>query len=437
MIDKILNTINTIIPEKWRWILSHEGFRRYFKNTSWMFFGHMLSLLMSFFIGTWLIRYLGPTNYGVLSYALSFGGLLGFLSYLVSDGILSRELVKYPEKRDSLLGTAFVLKLIGGATALLLTIIVAFLIDNSSLSRILIIIYSLTFIIPAFGVVGTFFQANVQAKQTVKAQIVAMVISSLLKVVIILSDWGIIWVMAVYVLDGLWSTITLWLIYRQNNLHIKNWHFNKILAKSLAKDSAYLMLSSAAWFIYVKVDQVIIGRIMNETQVGLYAAAVKLSEIWNFIPSIICTSLFPAIVNARIKGDNIYRQRLKSLYWFLGLAAAVLAIPITILARPIVLFLFGPSYQASIIVLQIYIWTGVGIFLGSGVSQYMLAENMVRTTLFLSLLGMAINIGLNLVWIPKFGLIGAAWASVVSYLFVPTIVILLDKYFKKYFEKTI
>jgi O-antigen/teichoic acid export membrane protein len=431
MIDKILDKINTIIPEKWRWVLSHEGFRKYFKNTGWMFFGQMFALLVSFFFGTWLIRYLGPTNYGVLSYALSFGGLLGFLSYLVSDGILSRELVKHPEKRDSLLGTAFVLKLIGGAVALLLTIIAAFIIDNSRLSRVLIIIYSLTFIIPAFGVVGNFFQANVQAKQTVKAQMVAMAISSILKVAIIFSGLGIIWVMAVYVLDGLWSTITLWLIYRQNNLHVKDWHFDKVLAKSLAKDSSYLMLSSAAWFIYVKVDQVIIGRMMNETQVGLYAAAVKLSEIWNFIPSIICTSLFPAIVNARIKGDEVYRQRLKSLYWFLGLAALILAIPITILARPIVLFLFGPSYQASIIVLQIYIWTGVGMFLGAGVSQYMLAENMVKTTLFLSLLGMAVNIGLNLIWIPEFGLIGAAWASVVSYLVVPVAIFSVGNFIKK------
>jgi O-antigen/teichoic acid export membrane protein len=431
MIDKILDKINTIIPEKWRWVLSHEGFRKYFKNTGWMFFGQMFALLVSFFFGTWLIRYLGPTNYGVLSYALSFGGLLGFLSYLVSDGILSRELVKHPEKRDSLLGTAFVLKLIGGAVALLLTIIAAFIIDNSRLSRVLIIIYSLTFIIPAFGVVGNFFQANVQAKQTVKAQMVAMAISSILKVAIIFSGLGIIWVMAVYVLDGLWSTITLWLIYRQNNLHVKDWHFDKVLAKSLAKDSSYLMLSSAAWFIYVKVDQVIIGRMMNETQVGLYAAAVKLSEIWNFIPGIICTSLFPAIVNARIKGDEVYRQRLKSLYWFLGLAALILAIPITILARPIVLFLFGPSYQASIIVLQIYIWTGVGMFLGAGVSQYMLAENMVKTTLFLSLLGMAVNIGLNLIWIPEFGLIGAAWASVVSYLVVPVAIFSVGNFIKK------
>jgi O-antigen/teichoic acid export membrane protein len=431
MIDKILDKINTIIPEKWRWVLSHEGFRKYFKNTGWMFFGQMFALLVSFFFGTWLIRYLGPTNYGVLSYALSFGGLLGFLSYLVSDGILSRELVKHPEKRDSLLGTAFVLKLIGGAVALLLTIIAAFIIDNSRLSRVLIIIYSLTFIIPAFGVVGNFFQANVQAKQTVKAQMVAMAISSILKVAIIFSGLGIIWVMAVYVLDGLWSTITLWLIYRQNNLHVKDWHFDKVLAKSLAKDSSYLMLSSAAWFIYVKVDQVIIGRMMNETQVGLYAAAVKLSEIWNFIPGIICTSLFPAIVNARIKGDEVYRQRLKSLYWFLGLAALILAIPITILARPIVLFLFGPSYQASIIVLQIYIWTGVGMFLGAGVSQYMLAENMVKTTLFLSLLGMAVNIGLNLIWIPEFGLIGAAWASLVSYLVVPVAIFLVGNFIKK------
>lgn len=431
MIDVVLDRINKFVPEKWRWILSHEGFRRYFKNTSWMFFGQIISLAASFFIGAWLARYLGPNNYGVLNYALSFGGLLGFLSYLVADNILSRELIKYPEKKDSLLGTALVLKLIGGFVSLVLTFIAAFIFESNYLTRSLILIYSFSFLLPAFGIVGTFFQANVQAKKTVKAQMVSMIISSALKVGIILSGLGVIWVMLVYVLDGAWSSVTLWLVYKQNGFNIRKWYFDKSLAISLFRDSVYLLLSSAIWFVYIKIDQIIIGKLMGNSDVGLYAAAVKISEIWNFIPGIICASLFPAIINAKIKGREIYRHRLKNLYWFLGSLAVVLALPITLLAKPIILFLFGPDYQAAAPILQIYIWSSVGMFLNAGVNQYMIAENMMRTTLILSLLGTAANIALNLILIPAAGLNGAALASFFSYFLIPIFVLFFGEIFRK------
>ena len=116
MVDKTLDKINTFVPEKWRWVLQHGGFRKYFKNTGWMFLGQMASLVVSFFVGVWIARYLGPDNYGSFNYAIAYAGLFSFIASLGIDGILSRDLVANPEKRDELLGTAFLLKLILIAT---------------------------------------------------------------------------------------------------------------------------------------------------------------------------------------------------------------------------------------------------------------------------------------------------------------------------------
>jgi len=98
MLDKIFKFIERFFPAKYRWILNHDGFKRYFANTGWMFFGQILSLAFSFFIGAWVARYLGPENYGAFSYAIAFAGIFGFVSSLGVDGILSRDLVAYPEK---------------------------------------------------------------------------------------------------------------------------------------------------------------------------------------------------------------------------------------------------------------------------------------------------------------------------------------------------
>jgi len=419
MLDKIFQKLERYVPAKYRWILNHDGFKRYFANTGWMFAGQMFSLLISFFIGAWLARYLGPENYGVLSYAVAFVGLFGFIASLGVDGILNRELVKYPEKRDELLGTTFRLKLIGGTIALVLCIISAFIFKTTSLIRLLIILFSFTFILQAINVISTYFQAEVKSKNNVKALFIATIISSLLKVAVILLDKGVIWIVIVYVLDFVWQGIWFARAYNQFGLKIRNWKFNKELSKKILKNSWPLMLSSAAVLIYLRIDQVMIGAMMGNYEVGLYAAAVKLVEVWYFVPGIICASLFPAIINAKKTSVEMYRRRLNNLYILMAAISILMAIPITILAKPIIYILFGNGYLESVNILRIYIWSSVGLFLSIAVSQYLMSENSVKTIFWLNFLAMLTNIILNLIFIPAFGLLGAAWATLISYFIVP------------------
>ena len=419
MLDKFFKTIEKITPKKWRWVMNHDGFRRYFANTGWMFFGQMFSLLVSFFIGAWLARYLGPENYGILNYAVAFAGLFGFIASLGVDGILNRELIKYPEKRDELLGTAFVLKLIGGIIALTFCILSVFMFPLSPLIRFLSIIYSFSFILQSITVIGIYFQAEVRSKNNVRVFLIATIITSFLKIIAILSGLGVIWIMVIYIFDSLWQLFGFVKIYKNNNLNISSWKFDKNLAKKLLKNSWPLILASAATFIYLKIDQVMIGAMMGNYEVGIYAAGVKLVEVWYFIPGIICGSLFPAIVNAKKTGEEIYRRRLRNFYALMAIIPILIAIFITPLAKPIIFFIFGNGYLESTGVLRVYIWSSVGLFLGQAVTQYLMSENLVKTIFWLNFLAMAVNVILNLIFIPVFGLLGAAWATLISYFIFP------------------
>ncbi|MFA6995441.1 MAG: flippase [Patescibacteria group bacterium] len=419
MLDKFFKFIEKLVPEKYRWILSHGGFKRYLANTGWMFFGQMFSLLVSFFIGAWLARYLGPENYGVLSYAIAFVGLFIFISSLGIDGILSRELVRFPEKRDELLGTAFRLKLIGSLIAFFLVVISALLFQASPLIKLLIILFSFSFILQTINVISTYFQAEVKSKNNVKALLFATIISSVLKVAVILLDKGVIWITIVYVLDSLWQGIGFVIAYKRGGLKIQNWCFNKNLAREILKSSWPLMLASAAGYIYLKIDQVMIGALLGNREVGLYAAAVKLVEVWYFIPSIICGSLFPAIINAKKTDSKMYGRRLKNLYILMVIISIIIAIPMTLLAKPIIYILFGSGYLESINILRIYIWSSLGLFLGTATYQYLMSENLVKTIFWLNFLAMIVNVVLNLIFIPTLGLSGAAWATLISCLVVP------------------
>jgi len=419
MLERIFAKIAKFMLEKWLPLLSHEGFKRYFFNTGWMLGGQIFSLAASFFVGAWIARYLGPEDYGLLNYALAFAGLFGFIATLGVDIILSRELVKFPEKRDELLGTVFRLKLSGGFIAFFLAAIGAIIFSTSPLLRLLIILFAASYILQSLNVVNLYFQAEVKSKKNVQALILATLISSALKVAVILLHYGVIWIMVIYALDFLWQGLGFVRAYHSDGLKIKRWTFNKDLARKILRDSWLLMLASAAGALYLKIDQVMIGAMLGNREVGLYAAAVKLVEVWYFIPGIICASLFPAIINARKNGLEIYRARLKNLYILLLIIAIAIAVVVTFLSRPITLFLFGDSYLAAVSVLRIYIWSNLGLFLGTAVYQYLIAEDRIKLIFAVTGAALLANIILNWLFIPKFGLLGAAWATLISYAVVP------------------
>ena len=418
MLDKFFSAIERFVPVKWRWVLGHGGFRRYFANTGWMFFGQMFGLCLSFFIGVWVVRYLGPENYGVLSYALAFAGIFSFIAGLGVDNILNRELVKFPEKRDELMGTAFRLKLIGGFIAFAITVISVFIINPSTLIKFLVMVYSFTFIFQSLNIVSTFFQSRVEAKKNVRAQVLSSSLTSILKIIMILSGLGVIWIMIAYTLDSLWLVIILLISYRRSSLKFRKWKFSGETARQILSSSWLMMLTTASVLVYMKIDQVIIRQLLDERAVGLYSAAIKLSEIWYFIPGIICVSLFPAIINSKKTNQELYYSRLKRLYILVLVLSLIIAIIVSALAKPIIYLLFGVDYLESISVLRIYAWSTIGFFLGMVSSYYLLAENYMKIYFFSSFFVAVLNIVLNVLLIPKFGINGAAIATVVSYSFL-------------------
>lgn len=422
MLNKIFTKIEKITPIKWHRVLKHEGFRRYFVNTGWMFIGQMFSLLVSFFIGVWMARYLGPENFGILSYALAFTGLFAFFADLGIGGILNRDLVKFSGKRDELLGTGFRLKLIGGLATFILVCLVTLLLKTSLISKLLIVLFAFSFILQAINVINTFFYSRVESKKNIQVVITATFISSIFKIAVILLGQGVIWIMIVYLLDSVWQGIGFIMSYHRSSLKMKDWKYNKTLAYGILRDSWPLMLASVAGFIYLRIDQVMIGWLMGNREVGLYAVAVRLVEVWYFVPSIICGSLFPAIVNAKKISPVIYKKRLKGLYLLMAGIAVVIAIPSTILAPLIISLLFGQEYLAATGILQIYVWSSVGLFLGSAITQYFLSENHTLTTFYFNFFSMLTNVVLNLILIPRIGLIGAALATLISYSAGPIVV---------------
>lgn len=424
MLNKLLKLITKITPVSYRWLWEHDGFKRYFFNTGWMLAGQIFALVLSFFIGAWVARYLGPEDYGTLNYALAFAGLFGFIASFGVDSILTRELVKTPEQKEELLGTSFVLKLLGAFLAIIITIITTFVVEQNPFNRILIITFTASFIFQALNVVSSFFQSRVEAKNNVWAQVGAGLLSSILKIIFIISGANLWWLMLIFTLDAGWQSLLLLLIYRRRGYRLVAWRLRWSLARKIVSTSWLLMLSAAVSFILLRIDQVMIGQILGTVEVGLYAVAVKFVEVWYFVPGIIAASLFPAILNAKKTDINIYQRRLSHFFIFMLALSLVIALVTVILSHYLVVGLFGVEYLPAVAVLRVYAWSSVGLFLNWALYQQLIVEDRLQLIFLSNFAGMIFNIGLNFLFIPRFGIIGAAWSTLISYLLVPTIIFL-------------
>lgn len=167
--------------------------------------------------------------------------------------------------------------------------------------------------------------------------------------------------------------------------------------------------------IYMRIDQIMIKHMMTNKDVGLYSSAVKLSEIWYFIPIIITSSLFPAIINAKQKNEELFTKRVQNLYDLVFWLAIIVAIPISIFSKQIIIIIFGKEYQMAYKVLAIYVWQGIFVSLGVANSKWLIIENLQIIVTLNTIVGAVSNVVLNFILIPKLGITGAAIATIISY----------------------
>ena len=395
---------------------SDKGFIKYLKNTSWLLSEKIFKLFTEVFVGIWIARYLGPEQFGLFSYAQSFAALFLVLATLGLDGIVIRELVKDESRAEKLIGTAFVLKLIGAILVFSILAVAVNFTSNDTYTNTLVFIIASATIFQAFNVVNFYFQAKVLSKYVAIVNTLALFIGSVVKVVLILNEAPLIAFAWVVLFDSIILAIGFIYIYNKKNTIFSNQYlsFNILTAINLLRDSWPLILSGIVTSIYMRIDQVMIKEMLNTEAVGQYAAAVRLSEAWYFIPVVVASSLFPAIVNAKKKSEELYYLRLQKLYNLMAWTAITIAIAMTILSERFVNLLYGDQYYQAGAVLTIHAWAGIFVFLGVVSGKWFLSENLQILAFWRVFFGMIINIILNILLIPKYGIQGAAVATLIS-----------------------
>jgi PST family polysaccharide transporter len=385
------------------------------RNIFWLSFDKVFKLLIGLFVGIWVARYLGPSQLGELNYVLAIITILVTVVNLGMDGFLIKEIIEHPTQKNEYLGTSFVMRLLLIPIVLAAVVLYFYQIGLSSNYFLLLGFLSLYVIITPFDLIDLDFQSRLQSKKTVVAKNIAYILGAMTKIYLITNNKPLIWFAASMGIETILSYIFLTIFYQANN-NIFHWTFNKSLIKDLLKIGWPFILSNLAVILYMRIDQVMIGYIIGEKELGLFSSVVKISDIFIFIPMAVASSYLPSLIAARKAGEKQFLESIQFFTNWMMRISLLIALSISIFSSLIIQVLYGSEYASADSILLIHIWSLVPIFLGVAGGQYLVIENLQKYNLIKTTLGLGSNVVLNLILIPKYGAIGAATATIISYI---------------------
>ncbi|TGK78432.1 flippase [Leptospira noumeaensis] len=385
-----------------------------FINGFWLIIDKLLKLSVGLIVSVWIVRYLGPEWFGKFNFLNALIVLFGTLISFGSEGILVRMLVSEPEKRDEVLLSAFWIHFTFGILSVLLSFCALWILKPNDGLYFLMLILSVPSLFRCFSVVRFVFEAKLEVKFVVWAENIVFLVLSVVRVCLISYRFPHLALFITFAVEGVISSLLIYFLYLRQNGTI-SFHFPRLnRVKSILSDSFPLLLAGLAIILYMKVDQIMIGSILGDSQLGLYSVGVRWSEFWYFIPIGLASSFFPNLIKLKNEFSSDYDKRFLLLHGIVFWIAFLGASAVQLFAEPLINVLYGDLFQSSASILKVHIWSGIFVFLGVAGGNFFLIENLQKYTIWKSLFGLAVNVILNYLWIPTYGIMGAAVATLIS-----------------------
>ena len=396
---------------------------KYAANTSWLIGEKIVRICAGFLVSVALIRYLGPDKLGMLAFSQSYTALFAVLSTLGLESIVIHDLVRDPENQNKILGTAFCLKVLG-VLLMLATIGVSFaFIEVNNTTKLMIMMMWASQLLLSFNIIEIYFKARVIGKKIALVNSLAFGISSISKIILITKEAHVTLFAAVSMLDAVVIALGLIYLYVNHGEYIENWKPDKELAKNMLRRSFPLLISILLTTITLQLDQVIIKVFLNTEDVGLYAASLRLTQLFYFIPVVLTTSFFPKLIE--IKTTSRYKSRLKSFNSLLTFTAITIAAFLTFSRGLIINDLLGNEFNRSSTLILYHAISMIFVFNFSLRKKLLILNNEENYIVIYSAATAVLMAVLLLSLVPLFGLTGAALAHLgswgISIMFVPLV----------------
>lgn len=394
--------------------LSNETKQKVFSNLFWAVLGKIVNLLGSLLVGIIVARYLGPEKYGIMNYVISIVTIFQIFAIFGLDAIEIREEARKPDKRNVIIGTAFCIRILFAFLAIVAVAIYTLIFEDDIYISGLVLIYSISIILSTFNVARNHFTALVWNEYIVKTEISRTIVGLSIKVVLLMCKASLTWFVVSLVFDSVLLASGYVLSYMRKIDSIKHWTFNRDMAKYLISQSFPLLLSGAAIVIYQRVDQVMLGNMLNKSSVGMYSVAVRFVEVLIFIPTIISQTVSPLLVNYRQADNGTYKKNagifMNVTVWLCIVSALVLSF----VSYPLVYYTFGVQYLPAVSVMAVMAFKVIGAALSQTSGQLIIIEEKQKWVSIRNIIGCVVCVVFNYIVIGRYGVIGAAYVSIIT-----------------------
>ena len=410
-----------------------QGMKKYSINTVWVLAEKFIRIILGVVLMAWVIRYLGPKNFGSLQYARSIAELLsGFALAQIGRG-LGRELIRYRELNNILLGSAFILKTVGYLFFCVVVGISIYFMDNTTEQNSLIWVFVLNFMMQNFSVIQGYFDSNVLSKYIVCSNLTALFFTYLFRIWLVLNQYPLVYFAWSFVVDSIIATSLYIYFYSKCEGSIFKWKFDFSIAKRLAIIGWPYIFSSIVIKLYGRIDQVMLKSLVGIESVGYYAAALRICEPCFVIPELIVSSLFPAIINSQKDNYKKYLNRIQKLYELVIIIFLIISLCIMFFSDNIISIMYGAEFASSGKILSFYIFCGLMLATNTVRGTWMLSQNLQRYSLILCVVGAIFNIKFNLLLIGQYGIMGVVYgtflAHIATFLFTALVPALRPSFF--------
>lgn len=383
------------------------------QNASWLIFGRIAQMIISFFVGILTARFLGPSNYGLIGYAGAYTAFFMAFCTLGINSILVKEFVLRPDDEGEIIGTTLILRVVSSILSSITILIIVSILDSGEKTTLYVVaLCSIGTVFHVFEVFNYWFQAKLQSKVTAIASLIAYMVTAIYKVILIVTGKSVYWFAFATSVDYICIAILLLIAYFK--FGGKKLSFSFLCAKDLLKQSYHFILSSLMVSIYGQTDKLMLKQMISETEVGYYSTATAICSMWCFVLTAIIDSFYPSIIEASEKDEELFKKRNKQLYAMIFYISVFVSVIFFIFSPLIIKILYGNEFLPAVNPLRIVTWYTAFSYLGVARNAWIVCKKRQKYLKYIYILAAVANIILNLIFIPLFGASGAAIASLIS-----------------------
>jgi O-antigen/teichoic acid export membrane protein len=372
----------------------------YINNSIWILAEKASRIISGILVGVLVARFLGKEQFGIISYALSVISIFTVFSTLGLDGIVVRELITEKKKKYDIIGTTFWLRFIGSFLVVIASTYYSFMRDPSDRTWIVFLV-SIAVVFQSFSVIDFYFQSEVKGKYNAITQIITLIISAIVKLVLIYLEAPLSWFASMVMLEAILTAINQLVFYKQNQQEVRQWKFSLSEAKRLLSHSWPIIISAFMQMIYQQADKILIARYLQD--MGMVG------------PVALSAALFPGIINNR-ENKPLQLKRLTQIYSLMIWSALIISIGGYLLGDWVIGFLYKDGFPLAPEIFKIHIWITIPVFFGTAWGSWLLALNKQKLITIYQVLVLIFILALEMYMIPKYGIKGAAYSVVFSYL---------------------